>query len=169
MEVLDIGCGSRPHGSTNMDLGLGTNEHHKFDYDVKEIQNFTRAALPHLPYRSEVFDLVFCSHVLEHIPEPLKALEEIHRVTRSQAVLIVPNHPVLDDHPTHLYSWSENSFKAWCSLKFREVEVRARCRYFQVLDYRLARRILKISLLRQPVARLISRIMAVEIVAVCKK
>lgn len=46
-----------------------------------------------LPFASDAFDLVICTEVLEHIPEPERAINEIRRVTRvgGIAVVTVPN------------------------------------------------------------------------------
>ena len=45
-----------------------------------------------IPYRSSVFDLVICNHVLEHIPDDLGAMRELRRVMKpgGKAILQVP-------------------------------------------------------------------------------
>lgn len=45
-----------------------------------------------LPYKNEEFDLVMCNHVLEHIPDDLKAMKELYRVLvpGGTAILQVP-------------------------------------------------------------------------------
>lgn len=45
-----------------------------------------------LPEEDESFDIVFCSHVLEHVPDDRKALAEIYRILKKsgKAVLLVP-------------------------------------------------------------------------------
>lgn len=35
-----------------------------------------------LPFKSEVFDVVICAHVYEHVPDSTKLMREIHRVLR---------------------------------------------------------------------------------------
>ncbi|MEM7139559.1 MAG: class I SAM-dependent methyltransferase [Actinomycetota bacterium] len=49
---------------------------------------FTNQDLQGLSYDDESFDLVFSSHVMEHIPDPWRAFEEIHRVLRPGGVMI---------------------------------------------------------------------------------
>lgn len=46
-----------------------------------------------LPFKDEVFEFVFCWHVLEHVPDHQKAVWEIHRVLKSGSLLLlgVPN------------------------------------------------------------------------------
>lgn len=52
-----------------------------------------------LPEKDNSFDLVLCSHVLEHIPNDKKALEEIYRVLKpnGKAILLVPLDKKLDE------------------------------------------------------------------------
>lgn len=40
------------------------------------------ADLTRMPFRSRSFDAVFCSHVLEHVPDDRRALEELYRILR---------------------------------------------------------------------------------------
>jgi SAM-dependent methyltransferase len=44
-----------------------------------------------LPLADKSFDFVLASHVLEHIPDPIAALEEWMRVAREYVVLILPH------------------------------------------------------------------------------
>src|SRR5690606_40218460 len=57
--------------------------------DQKGVRNIDLTALE-FPDRS--FDLVICNHVLEHIPDDLAAMREIHRVLApgGKAVITVP-------------------------------------------------------------------------------
>ena len=51
-----------------------------------------RMDITQLPYPNESFDVVYCSHVLEHVVDDTRALMELHRVLRKDgwAVLLVP-------------------------------------------------------------------------------
>jgi SAM-dependent methyltransferase len=51
------------------------------DYNV-DIQN--------LPFEDNIYDFVFASHVLEHIPNDGKALQEIRRILKPNGVAILP-------------------------------------------------------------------------------
>ena len=48
-----------------------------------------------IKYPENTFDFIYCSHVLEHIPDDLKALDEIYRVLKNEgtALIIVPINP----------------------------------------------------------------------------
>ena len=41
-----------------------------------------------LPFKNEEYDLIFCNHVLEHIPNDQKAMEELYRVLKKGGALI---------------------------------------------------------------------------------
>lgn len=43
-------------------------------------------------YQEEYFDVIYCSHVLEHVEDDIKALGELHRVlnTKGWAIILVP-------------------------------------------------------------------------------
>ncbi|MEH6681877.1 MAG: methyltransferase domain-containing protein [Sediminicola sp.] len=42
-----------------------------------------KADILDLPFPDNSFDVLFCNHVLEHIPNDLKAMQELHRVMRT--------------------------------------------------------------------------------------
>lgn len=45
-----------------------------------------------IPYAANYFDLIICNHVLEHVPQDLKAMKELYRVLKpgGQTILQVP-------------------------------------------------------------------------------
>jgi SAM-dependent methyltransferase len=90
-----------------------------------------------LPVRSGSYDLVVCLEVLEHLPDPAPALEELLRVTRRGCLLSVPHEPFfrlgnllrgknltrLGNPSDHLQHWGGLEFEALCRRYFT---VRAR-------------------------------------------
>lgn len=46
--------------------------------------------LQELPFRNGTYDFVFASHVLEHIPNDKKAIQEIRRILRPGGIAILP-------------------------------------------------------------------------------
>jgi ubiquinone/menaquinone biosynthesis C-methylase UbiE len=144
--VLDVGCGE---GFTlerlrKQNIGeklegidflktaieIGKKDHPKLILKV--------ASAYDLPYQDNSFDLLICSEVLEHLDDPKKALDEIHRVTRKYAVLSVPNEPTFmisnflrgknwsrwGNDIEHINHWSTNSFKKFVEAKFEVVAIR---------------------------------------------
>jgi len=49
-----------------------------------------KADLQNLPFNDETYDFIFASHVLEHIPNDRKAIQEIRRVLRPNGIAILP-------------------------------------------------------------------------------
>jgi len=58
----------------------------------RHIRNFHAADLTDTPFPAGAFDIVICSHVLEHVPDDAGAFREIHRILRpgGRALLLVP-------------------------------------------------------------------------------
>jgi len=48
-----------------------------------------RLDLTHALFESEAFDVIFCLHVLEHIPEDAAAMKELHRMIRPGGLVVV--------------------------------------------------------------------------------
>lgn len=58
----------------------------------RHIRQFVEADITKLPFKDAGFDVVLCSHVLEHVPDVLTALRELRRVLApgGVALLLVP-------------------------------------------------------------------------------
>lgn len=46
-----------------------------------------------LTFADKTFDIVLCQQVLEHVPDPVKAINELQRVCRRQLIITVPYEP----------------------------------------------------------------------------
>jgi ubiquinone/menaquinone biosynthesis C-methylase UbiE len=85
---------------------------------------FLHASAHQLPFADNRFGVVVAAEVLEHLPDPVKGLQEMARVGRRHLVLSVPREPVfrscnlvagryvrdLGNTPGHLNHWSKRSF-----------------------------------------------------------
>lgn len=60
-----------------------------------------------LPFDDDAADFVFASHVLEHIPDPIRALNEWLRVARRYVVVVVPHRDRTFDHDRELTTVDE--------------------------------------------------------------
>jgi len=71
-----------------IDYTIGT-KYAEGSYYPAEITFFDLTGMPH---QDNTFDLVICNHVLEHIPNDLQAMQEIHRILKpgGEAILQVP-------------------------------------------------------------------------------
>lgn len=85
-----------------------------------------------LPFPDDSIDLVVCLEVLEHIPEPERALAELARVCGGTTVMSVPREPIwrlgnmargrylrdLGNTPGHLNHWSARRFERFVQRRF---------------------------------------------------
>lgn len=66
----------------------------------RHVPNFMPADLMALPFDDGAFDVVICSHVLEHVPDDATAMAELFRVTRPGGVTLALTPFATDDRPT---------------------------------------------------------------------
>ena len=57
--------------------------------DIEMSQSMAKMDLTDIQFWDAQFDLVICSHVLEHIPDDQRAMREMHRILRDAGTLIV--------------------------------------------------------------------------------
>lgn len=93
-KALDIGCGDGFFLETLIKLGI-VKEGYGIDigdtYKGDSIR-FYKGNAEKLPFPNNFFDAVFCIHVLEHLQNPKKCVEEIRRVLKpnKRAYVIIP-------------------------------------------------------------------------------
>lgn len=124
-DVLDVGCGSAKYpGATGLDRSADT------DADVI-------ADLDDYPYPLEdnSFDQILCQDVIEHVGEPIRFMEELHRIGRPGAriQLRTPHFSSVLAYgdPTHKHYFSalgirtlaEPRFSHYTPVRFRIVHV----------------------------------------------
>lgn len=77
--------------------------------DISPNNGFVKYAdVMELPFQSKSFDTVVALDVLEHIENPVKALDEIKRVATKQVFVCVPNEPYFT-----LFRFI--AFRGWCN------------------------------------------------------
>lgn len=99
-KILDIGCGrgailiplwENGHQAVGVDPKL--DDLLKLLDDSESLAKFkpfvTRARGENLPFETNVFDIVICSEVLEHVQHPGLILKEIHRVLKPSGTLCI--------------------------------------------------------------------------------
>jgi SAM-dependent methyltransferase len=95
--VLDLGCG---RGGVLEQLGDAVAYPIGFDPDLDSLREHRLPQLPravalaeHLPLRDACIDVVACSWVLEHLPDPLKVFAEVRRILRpgGEFIFLTPN------------------------------------------------------------------------------
>jgi len=105
---LDIGCGEVARGTINIDLYL----------PAKIPKNFILASAELLPFKSNVFDVVFSSYVIEHCLNPAHFVQDQVRCSRDKVIIITDNSEWIGDywfrltgngrifHDEHYYRWT---------------------------------------------------------------
>lgn len=100
--LLDVGCGE---GMLTIDAAKKVRRAVGLEIAVSKIRkaaesskfkniDFVVGDAEKLPFKNNAFDAAICAEVLEHLPNPERALEEISRVTKEQVVVSVPTREV---------------------------------------------------------------------------
>ncbi len=78
---------------------------------VDVVLDFSRRPFP---FRDDAFDEVYASHVLEHLPDTIGTMEEIHRIAKPMATVVVTvphyKHSTAFKDPTHVRFFAEETF-----------------------------------------------------------
>jgi SAM-dependent methyltransferase len=105
--VLDVGSGDKPFWRADVivDKYLDDDQQRhsgSMFYDKRKM--FIKADVENLPFKNKVFDFVFCSHLLEHVENPDKAIRELTRVSK-RGYIEVPSGIVdmFKPFPPHLW------------------------------------------------------------------
>ncbi len=89
--VLDVGCGKGYILKKIYDKGyynvLGLDIVSKSDYNEVKIK---QGNIEHLPFADKSFDVVISTHILEHVLDLPKAIENLKRVAKNKLIVIVP-------------------------------------------------------------------------------
>ena len=84
--TLDVGCGRKPYEKT---FFSGAEKYVGMDYLTDRSTPDVVGSATDIPLADSCFDTVVCTEVLEHVPNPLKALQEMHRVLKPGGHLIL--------------------------------------------------------------------------------
>ncbi len=139
--ILDFGCGSGALVSELLERGI---QAYGLELDTPMMRSALRpGVLPHVtfydgqfpvPFDTGSFRSVFCSEVLEHIPDFRRAIEEISRIASEKAIFTVPNasaiplgfrHQVVPWHlmeGTHVNFFNQTSLESELKPHFRRIE-----------------------------------------------
>lgn len=107
MKILDVGCGANKHPGA---IGLDNNPRTKADV-LHDLGQFP------YPFPDNEFDLIVSNHVVEHVPDAMGFITELHRITKpgGRIRLLAPHCTNPDwandlTHRNHLNSYSFNTF-----------------------------------------------------------
>mgnify|MGYP000271127189 FL=1 len=106
-KILDVGCGTN---KTEGAIGLDNNPRTSADviHDLGKIP---------YPFPDSEFDLIVSNHVVEHVPDVMAFIAELHRITRpgGRIRLLTPHYTNPDwandpTHRNHINSYTFNTF-----------------------------------------------------------
>lgn len=164
--IIDCGCGGKGRGDVNLDLYM----YHSPDtiqyIDVKKIRNFINCSITNLPIRDNVGD-VTCYHTIEHVLNVNDSIIEMRRVSNNKVIIVVPNNPVNNEYGRHLYSWSKSSLKAYLKCFFNDVDVQINTLKFIEIVYHYIK-FIPVFFIRRRLYQAISRLIGLELIAICK-
>ena len=140
--ILDIGCGQNKYPAA---IGVDRNR----DTAADVIADIDQARLP---FRDGAFSHVRLIHVIEHVAGVIAAIEEVHRVSRSGALVRIETPHYTDfssfcdpTHRWHLNSFSfryfteQGSFSYYSRCRFRERKVHVKLlRLWRLLGFEFA-------------------------------
>jgi len=93
--LLDVGCGlgylTEVLGEEYFKIGLDYDFHSlKLNYN-RGMTNMLQSSATELPFKGEIFDVIICSELLEHLPNKMdeKALCEMARVLKPGGILLI--------------------------------------------------------------------------------
>lgn len=154
--ILDVGCGHNPRGDVNCDL-MDPEADCQWNQDPTGIPNFVKCDVRFLPFKPRTFDLVFCSHVIEHLEDEWEGINELKRVSRDRVAVVVPYSlfRILDplmtvfhyaewrkwEKKNHLHYWYNDPFKQgkgkWRFCWVKREKAKKRVNKFAALFYLL--------------------------------
>ena len=106
MKILDIGSGKlSEYGQPLQYENVIHADTDKNSYHLEIVCD-----IHNLPFKRDSFNLIHCSHVLEHVNHPVDAVKELKRVSKKYVVIKVPNavyYKATPESKEHIYSWNE--------------------------------------------------------------
>ena len=101
--AVDVGAGSRPYARllttyARVHVGVDPVVHHHTGAVVRALAEW-------LPLLKNSVDFILCTQTLEHVDDPMAAIEEFHRVLTPAGLLFLSTHGTYVYHPTPADYW----------------------------------------------------------------
>ncbi len=90
LKVLDVGCGRGFLAEKIIKLGHEVEGCDALDSVQIPKMKYTQALAEKLPYADQSFDVVVCTHTLEHVRNLDLAISELKRVAKTKLIIVVP-------------------------------------------------------------------------------
>ncbi|HYV00125.1 MAG TPA: class I SAM-dependent methyltransferase [Pyrinomonadaceae bacterium] len=103
-KILDVGCGQNKYPGA---IGIDSNPRANADV-IHDL-----GVLPY-PFPDNDFDLIICRHVIEHVPDVMSFVSELHRISKPAGLIkiVTPHYsnPDWATDPTHRNHFNSYSF-----------------------------------------------------------
>jgi SAM-dependent methyltransferase len=124
--LLDVGCGTRPFRDMYdryVEYSVGTDVPYS-PHDIGEVQVLANGMA--LPFADEVFDIILCTEVMEHVPEPAMLMAEFSRMLKPGGLLVMTTPFMVPVHeaPYDFYRYTNHGLIHLCGkagLTVREI------------------------------------------------
>jgi SAM-dependent methyltransferase len=128
--ILDVGCGINKYAGA---IGIDRNRHTRADV-ICELDHFP------YPFRDGAFGSVRAIHVIEHVADVIRTMEEFHRLVTpgGRVVIATPHYTDFSSFCDPTHRWHLNSFSFryfgedhagfgyYTTARFREISVRVK-------------------------------------------
>jgi ubiquinone/menaquinone biosynthesis C-methylase UbiE len=118
LKWIEVGSGSYPLQIKNAEI---------IHTDISKFHDLeTLCDAQHLPFKDEIFDVAYTSHVLEHVDNPIQVIQELKRVTKRLVIIKIPNvsfNRFIGEPHSHIYSWNEFTIRNLLKRFFKRVEI----------------------------------------------
>ncbi|MDP4195509.1 MAG: glycosyltransferase [Bacteroidota bacterium] len=147
-KVLDVGAGTCPYKYLFNHCDYKTHDFKKYEgVKLNGEQDYGKidyvSDIVNIPIEDNSFDVILCTEVLEHVPEPAKALEEMSRLLRPGGRLLItaPLGSGLHQLPYHYYGGYTPEWYKHFGEKFglNVVEITPNGGFFKLLSQETAR------------------------------
>jgi len=121
--VLDIGCGEKPYKDM-----FGNCQYVGVNYSQDGASPEIVGDALNLPIKSASVDIVLCSQVIEHVPDPKKLIKESYRVLKSGGGLILtgPFYWPLHEEPYDFYRFTYYGFEYLLKhIGYKSIDIKA--------------------------------------------
>jgi SAM-dependent methyltransferase len=121
-KVLDVGCGDKPYqgwfGRLEKYVGVDVGKHSKADVVVDSLGPW--------PFKQNVFDVVLCTQVFEHVPKLEETIQNIQEAVKPGGTLVVTVPFIYNEHgsPEDYRRFSVHGMKILMAEMFEIVEVK---------------------------------------------
>lgn len=109
-KLLDVGAGSSPYRNLFTQCQYFTQDFSQLKPEqLRGYKGYNKidivSDINNIPVNEKEFDVVLCTEVLEHVPEPIKAVQEMSRILKSGGIILLtaPLGSGLHQEPYHFY------------------------------------------------------------------